>query len=226
MQVPVERIEAAVIRHYTSRAGDPHRHLHLQINARVFAAGAWRGLHSVGVRDMIDAINGIGHAAAATDREFRAVLAARGLTLDAATGEIEQLAPYVAAFSARTSQIHRNIDRYEVEWRREHPGQQPGPRLRETWDRRAWADARPDKIAPTGGADLVARWNAELRALGYRDPANPAPLEATQVGLVDRDGAASCVISQLGARRSAWNAADIRGQVESASGDVAATPGG
>ena len=48
VQVPVEQIEAAVIRHYTSRAGDPHRHLHLQVNARVFAAGAWRGLHSVG----------------------------------------------------------------------------------------------------------------------------------------------------------------------------------
>jgi len=29
--------EAAVVRHYTSRAGDPHRHLHLQINARVRA---------------------------------------------------------------------------------------------------------------------------------------------------------------------------------------------
>ena len=40
VQVPVEEIEAAVVRHFTSRAGDPHRHLHLQINARVFAAGA------------------------------------------------------------------------------------------------------------------------------------------------------------------------------------------
>ena len=37
VQVPVDQIEAAVIRHYTSRAGDPHRHLHLQINARVWA---------------------------------------------------------------------------------------------------------------------------------------------------------------------------------------------
>ena len=35
VQVPVEEIEAAVVRHFTSRAGDPHRHLHLQINARV-----------------------------------------------------------------------------------------------------------------------------------------------------------------------------------------------
>ncbi len=41
--VPVERLEAVTVRHYTSRAGDPHRHLHLQVNARVFAAGKWRG---------------------------------------------------------------------------------------------------------------------------------------------------------------------------------------
>ena len=214
VQVPVERIEAAVIRHYTSRAGDPHRHLHLQINARVFAAGAWRGLHSVGVRDMIEAINGIGHAAVGTDPEFRAVLAARGFTVGAETGEIEQLVPYAGAFSARTSQIHRNIDRYEAGWRREHPGQEPGPRLRAAWDRRAWAEARPDKVVPIDGADLVARWNDELRALSYRDPAAPALLEATQVGWIDRNGAADWVISQLGAKRSAWNAADIRGKVE------------
>jgi len=43
VQVPVEEIEAAVVRHYTSRAGDPHRHLHLQVNARVWAHGRWRG---------------------------------------------------------------------------------------------------------------------------------------------------------------------------------------
>jgi exodeoxyribonuclease V alpha subunit len=214
VQVPVELIEAAVIRHYTSRAGDPHRHLHLQINARVFAAGAWRGVHSVGVRDMIEAINGIGHAAVATDPEFRGVLAARGLTLDAETGEIEQLAPYVGAFSARTAQIHRNVDRYEAEWRRENPGQEPGPRLREAWDRRAWAEARPDKVVPNDGADLIARWNDELRALGYHDPTAPAVLETIPVSRVDRDGAADWVLSQLLTKRSAWNTADIRGKVE------------
>jgi exodeoxyribonuclease V alpha subunit len=98
VQVPVERIEAAVIRHYTSRAGDPHRHLHLQINARVLAAGQWRGLHSVGIRDNIDAINGIGHAAVACDPEFRAALAAHGFTYDPETSEIRELAPFVGAF--------------------------------------------------------------------------------------------------------------------------------
>ncbi len=122
VQVPVEKIEAAVIRHYTSRAGDPHRHLHLQINARVFAKGAWRGLHSVGVRDSIEAINGIGHAAVMCEPEFRNALAARGYTLDEA-GEVEQLAPYVGGFSERSAQIVRNVDRYEAEWRADHPGQ-------------------------------------------------------------------------------------------------------
>ncbi|SDZ05600.1 TrwC relaxase [Geodermatophilus africanus] len=62
VQEPVEVLEAVTVRHHTSRAGDPHRHLHLQVNARVFAAGRWRGVHTVGVRDSLAAINGIGHA--------------------------------------------------------------------------------------------------------------------------------------------------------------------
>ena len=173
VQVPVEKIEAAVIRHYTSRAGDPHRHLHLQINARVYAAGAWRGIHSVGFRDSIGAINGIGHAAVATDPEFRAALAARGLTIDPETSEIRELAPYAGAFSARTAQIRRNVDRYEAEWRSQHPGHEPGPRRRAAWDQRAWAEARPDKVSPRDGRELVARWNQELRDLGYRKPSGP-----------------------------------------------------
>ena len=214
VQVPVEQIEAAVIRHYTSRAGDPHRHLHLQINARVWAAGAWRGIHSVGIRDSIEAINGIGHAAVATDPQFRAVLAEHGYTIDPETSEIRQLTPYVGAFSARAAQIRRNTDRYEAAWRGEHPGEEPGRRLREGWDRRAWAQARPDKVVPRDGAELVARWNSELRDLGYHDPAGPVRLEETRPGWVDRDAVADLVVSILGSQKSAWNAADIRGKTE------------
>ncbi len=214
VQVPVERIEAAVIRHYTSRAGDPHRHLHLQVNARVFAFGAWRGIHSVGIRDSIEAINGIGHAAVATDPGLRTVLAEHGFTLDPGSGEIRELAPYVGVFSARTRQIRRNVDRYEATWRSQHPGEEPGPRLREVWDRRAWAQARPDKVVPTDGQQLVARWNDELRDLGYRDPTGPVSLTGTRPGWIDRDAAAEVVVSILGAKKSAWNTPDIRGQAE------------
>ena len=217
VQVPVEKLEAAVVRHYTSRAGDPHRHLHVQINARVFARGAWRGLHSVGVVDSIEALNGIGHAAVMCDPEFRAALAARGYTLDD-DGEIEQLAPYAGRFSQRAAQIGRNVDRYEAAWRAEHPGQEPGPRLRQTWDRRAWADARPDKVVPRSGADLVAAWNHELRDLGFTppttSPTHPATEPGLQIGRINRDVAADLVLTRLGAKRSAWNAPDIRGEVE------------
>jgi exodeoxyribonuclease V alpha subunit len=217
VQVPVEILEAAVVRHYTSRAGDPHRHLHVQINARVFARGAWRGLHSVGVVDSIEALNGIGHAAVMCDPEFRAALAARGYTLDD-DGEIQQLAPYTGGFSQRAAQITRNVDRYEATWRAEHPGQEPGPRLRQTWDRRAWADARPDKVVPKRGADLVAAWNTELRDLGFTPPTTPATHPATapgvQIGRLNRDVAADLVLTRLGGKRSAWNTADIRGEAE------------
>ncbi|SFP85505.1 AAA domain-containing protein [Geodermatophilus dictyosporus] len=213
VQVPVEVLEAVKVRHYTSRAGDPHRHLHLQVNARVFAAGSWRGLHTVGVRDFLAAVNGIGHAAAATDLQFRAALAAHGYTLDR-TGEIQELAEYVGPFSARAAQIGRHRDRYEQEWTAAHPGKVPGPGLRRAWDARAWAEGRPDKVTPQPGADLTARWVGELAALGYRDRDRPVDLVPTPVGSIDRDDEVGTVLTRLAAGRSAWNAADVRGEVE------------
>jgi conjugative relaxase-like TrwC/TraI family protein len=211
--VPVERLEAAVIRHYTSRAGDPHRHLHLQVSARVFAAGKWRGLDTVAFRDSIAAINGIGHAAVVCDPEFRAALAGHGYSLSP-DGEIVQLAPFVGAFSKRAAQIGRLIARHETAWRAEHPGREPGPGLRRSWDARAWAEQRPDKVIPRDGANLRQRWLTELAELGYRDVDRPVQLALPLAGSVDRDAAAVEVIARLGARHSAWNAADVRGEVE------------
>ncbi|CAN5175945.1 hypothetical protein BH18ACT9_BH18ACT9_05350 [soil metagenome] len=218
VQVPVERIEAVTVRHYTSRAGDPHRHLHLHINARVFAEDKWRGLHTVGFRDSIEALNGIGHAAMMTDPEFRAAVAAAGFTLDRGSGEIRELVPYAGRFSARTAQIGRNTDRYEAEWRADNPDQEPGPKLHQAWDRRAWKEARPDKVVPEDGAELVQRWNDELRSLGYRDPTLqpglPIVVDAPRPGFLNRDSAVETVLTRLGGRRSAWNHADIRGEAE------------
>jgi len=211
--VAVEGLEAAVVRHYTSRAGDPHRHLHLQVNARVFAVGRWRGIDTVGVRDSIAAINGIGHAAVVCDPQFRAVLAAHGYTLDTA-GEIAQLAPFVGPFSRRATQIERHIARYEAEWTAAHPGEQPGRALRRSWDARAWAEQRPDKVRPQPGSDLHGRWLDELARLGYRDRDQPISSAPTLAGQLDRDQAVIELLARLGAARSGWNAADIRGEAE------------
>lgn len=214
VQVPVEEIEAAVVRHFTSRAGDPHRHLHLQINARVKAAGAWRGLHTVGVRDSLEAINGIGHAAVMTDPAFRAALAAHGYTLDDATGEVLELTAYAGAFSARARQIETNVDRYEAEWRSAHPGEEPGPALRQAWDRRAWSDARPDKVVPVSGEDLRRRWVEDLAELGFVSPSRPLQVSGVRPGEVNRDEVVETTLTRLGSKRSAWNAGDARGEVE------------
>jgi hypothetical protein len=213
VQVPLEVLEAVTVRHYTSRAQDPHRHVHLQLLARVFAAGKWRGLHTVGVRDSLGAINGIGHAAMACDPELNAAFAAHGYTKDT-TGEIRELTEYVGPFSARHAQIARNMDRYEAEWTAAHPGEHPGPALRRAWDARAWADGRPDKVTPQPGTKLEERWQAEFDALGYRPRDRPVALRPTPVGALDRPAAVERVLARLAAGRSAWNAADVRGEVE------------
>jgi hypothetical protein len=97
--------------------------------SRVFTAEKWRELHTVGIRDFLGAINGIGHAAAATDPQLRSVLAAHGYTQDA-TGEILQLVDYVGPMSARAAQVALNIDRYGREWTHAHPDEHAGPALR------------------------------------------------------------------------------------------------
>ncbi|CCH90569.1 Conjugative relaxase TrwC [Modestobacter italicus] len=226
VQVPLEVLEAATVRHYTSRAEDPHWHLHLQLLSRVFAAGKWRGLHTVGIRDSLGAINGIGHAAMACDPELNAAFAAHCYTKDA-TGEILELADYVGPFSARHAQITRNVDRYEREWATAHPGDHPGPALRRAWDARAWVDGRPDKVTAQPGVRLEERWRADLSALGYRDPGRPVALAPTPIGALDRDELVQRALTRLAAGRSAWNAADIRGEAErliAAAGVVADAP--
>ena len=213
VQVPIEQLEAVTVRHYTSRAGDPHRHLHLQISSRVFAEEKWRALHTPSVRGSLAALHGIGHVAVVSDPEFRTALAKHGYSLDE-RGEIVELAPYVPAFSRRAAQIEANVERYEASWLAAHPGEQPGPRLRELWDARAWADGRPDKDPGESVAELERRCVEQLTDLGYSDRDEPIELTTPAVGSLDRDEAVGEVLDRLGAARSAWSAADIRGEVD------------
>ena len=184
-----------MIRHYTSRAGDPHRHLHLQVNARVWAAGAWRGLHSVGVGDI--------------DRGDQRDRARRGRDRPASSGRSSprtaspwtprparsrQLAPYVGCVQRpdRTDPPqHRPVR--SRSGAASTPARSPGRGCA-----RRGTGGRGPKPGPTRSSrrtarELVARWNDELRELGYRDPAAAVPLTATRSGWVDRDAAADLV---------------------------------
>lgn len=221
VQVHVDGVEMASIRHYTSRAGDPHRHIHLQFNARVPVGDKWRGIDSAAMLRMQRAINGIGHRAVMADPQFREALAAHGYELDA-DGEIVQLAAVVPAMSKRSTQVAKNVERYERDWRTANPGAQPSAEQMRSWDLRAWEDARPAKAKqPTRGEDCEEEWLTELRTLGvdveaYR-AAEPVSVRGVTIGSVNRTEVADRALAVLGSGargRSTWCVYDIRGSVE------------
>ncbi len=69
-------------------------------------------------------------------------------------------------------------------------------------------------MIPCAGHELRHRWLAELAELGYGDRDKPLQLALPMAGALDRAAAVADVVTPLGAARSAWNAADVRGQVE------------
>lgn len=79
--LPVEHMQT-VITHKTSRAGDPHRHIHFQIGTRVWAGGKWRALTTAALFKQQGAIRALGTAVIAAHPQLAATLAEHGLTLD------------------------------------------------------------------------------------------------------------------------------------------------
>lgn len=63
------------IRHKTSRAGDPHRHIHMQIGTRIFAAGKWRALDTAALFKQQGAIRAMGTAVIAAHPRLAQTLA-------------------------------------------------------------------------------------------------------------------------------------------------------
>jgi thymidine kinase len=203
--VAVERLEAAVISHRTSRAGDPHRHLHVQWNARVFAEGKWRGLDTATTLRQQGALRGIGESVINSHPQLRAALAEAKFTFDPATGKVVELDPYVAGMSKRAAQVDANRTVLEAEWRDAHPGVTPGPKIVRSWDRQAWDRDRPEKKPSVLSNE--ARWVQELVDAGYTPPARQVSVVAVSIGSLDRDQIAMDVVQQVSARRSAWSVA-------------------
>lgn len=163
--VSIEQLETVAVSHKTSRAGDPHRHIHFQIGTRVWAAGAWRGLDTGALFKQQGAIRALGTAVIAAHPQLAAVLDAHGLTLDPVTGEVAELQPYNAVMSKRGEQVARNLARFEAEWESTHPGQEAGPVVRSRLIARAWDHERPSKKPTRLGSE--AGWLRELEEAGY-----------------------------------------------------------
>ncbi|WP_455132994.1 MobF family relaxase [Microbacterium aurum] len=157
--VPVQQLQTVAVAHKTSRAGDPHRHIHFQIGTRVDAAGKWRGLDTAALFKQQGAIRALGTAIIAAHPQLAAVLDKSGLTLDPATGEVAELEPFNAALSKRGTQVERNLATFEAEWEAAHPGEEPGPVVRARLKAKAWEHERPGKKPTVLGSE--AGWRVE-----------------------------------------------------------------
>ncbi|WP_454149383.1 MobF family relaxase [Microbacterium lacticum] len=210
--VPVEQLETVAVSHKTSRAGDPHRHIHFQIGARVWAAGAWRGLDTGALFRQQGAIRALGTAVIAAHPQLAAVLDAHGLTLDPVTGEVAELQPYNAVMSKRGEQVARNLAKFEAEWRAAHPGQEPGPVAMSRLIAMAWDHERPHKKPTVLGHE--AAWRAELDEAGYRpDPARVPVRAAVSPDDLRVPHLASRALDRCAAAASTWTVHDIQEHV-------------
>ena len=210
--VPVEQLETVGISHKTSRAGDPHRHVHLQIGTRVWAGGAWRGLDTAALFRQQGAIRALGTAVLAAHPRLAAVLDGHGLTLDPVTGEVAELRPFNAVMSKRASQVARNLAVFEAQWAAAHPSQEPGPVISARLQAKAWDHDRPNKKPSRLGSE--AGWRRELDEAGYtpdlpRAPRRvPVALDELHVLQV-----ASRALDRCAAGGSTWTVHDIQEHV-------------
>ncbi len=212
VRVRVERIEIASVQHFSSRAADPHFHRHMEISARVWAAGKWRALDTLGARNLNVAVQAIFQREQL--RELRPVLEGLGYRVDE-QGQIRLLRPVVEAMSRRSAQLERNLARIEAEWRAEHPGQEPTARLARLWDVQAWERQRPYKAEAGVLDDELAVWAARIREvlaehhIRLPEPALVALDDRVSVARLDRDVLAAELVEAQGLKRSAWSRADL-----------------
>lgn len=211
--LPIEQMQVVGITHKTSRAGDPHRHIHMQIGTRVFAAGKWRALDTAALLKQQGAIRALGTAVIAAHPQLAQTLTEHGLTLDPVTGEVIELQPFNGVMSKRSTQIKKNLERLEAEWETAHPGETLGPVMTARLQGIAWTHQRPGKKP----ADLKneAWWQQELRDAGY-DPSSLERRAVQPVVTVDDlavQEVASRALDRSAAGASAWTRHTIQEHV-------------
>jgi len=210
--VPIEQLETVSVIHKTSRAGDPHRHIHFQIGTRVWAAGKWRGLDTAALFKQQGAIRALGTAVIAAHPQLAQVLDTHGLSLDPVTGEVAELQPYNPVMSKRGVQVARNLARFEARWRAAHPGQEPGPVVMSRLIAMAWDHERPAKKPSKLGHEDA--WRAELEEAGYRaDPARVPVQPAASLDDLRPQQVASRALDRCAADASTWTVHDIQEHV-------------
>ena len=213
--VPVERLQTVAVVHKTSRAGDPHRHVHFQIGTRVWAAAKWRGLDTAALFKQQGAIRALGTAVIAAHPALVDALDRQGLTLDPVTGEVTELKAFNSVMSKRGAQVEKNLVVLETAWEEAHPGQEPGPVVHARMIATAWAKDRPQKRPVTLAHE--DGWRTELADAGY-DPAKLLQRQLpahTPLGVDDLEiqAIASRALDRCAAATSTWTRHTVQEQV-------------
>jgi len=202
--MPVQQLQAVAVSHRTSRAGDPHRHIHFQIGTRVWAAGKWRALDTAALFRQQGAIRALGTAVIAAHPELAEVLNRHGLTLDPVSGEVVELERFNGVMSKRGEQVRKHLERFEAEWEAAHPSEAMGPVVSARLAAKAWAHERPAKTPTTLHEEHA--WVTELHDAGYdpatlRRPARRAPASLDDLSV---QTIANRALDRCAAGSSAW----------------------
>lgn len=203
--VPVARLQTVAVVHKTSRAGDPHRHVHFQIGTRVWAAKRWRGLDTAALFKQQGALRALGTAVLAAHPDLADTLDRHGLTLDPVTGEVSELLAFNTVMSKRGAQVEKNLTELEAAWDQAHPGQQPGPIVHARMIAAAWAKDRPQKRPTTlahekGWRDELARAGYEPGRMQRRQPPHVSiSLDDVEIQMI-----ASRALDRCAAAASTW----------------------
>ncbi|WP_243076412.1 AAA family ATPase [Microbacterium sp. SS28] len=198
----LHKIEVVELRHRRSRALDPHIHRHLWLNVKVQGEdGKWSNVDSRVAMKLHTLINAEGELAARTDPRWLRALAEQGFTLNE-DGEIAQLADAVRPLSRRSNQIEANRAKLLLEWRAEHPGQEPDHDVLQQVDRLAWSKSRPNKPDVVDEYEWEQLVRAELIAIDHGMLWTRAALAPRRrvIGGLDRDLLAAVAIVDADAR--------------------------
>lgn len=217
--------------HFTSRAGDPELHRHLELINRVRVGDEWYSIDSSRLFGMYENIRSVYETTVYGDAGLCDAMAAHGMTLDM-QGRVPELGNASDVFSKRRDAINARMAELVDEWRAAHtdgpcqvrdPGTgevvgmvgygtvaEPDERTLMRLRLQAWADTRQAKGRWNTRVDYGA-WNEELRAAGYDIPAmldgaaaEPRP-RAVGFGA---DAVRRCAVAAVAALRemnSAWS---------------------
>ena len=177
--------------HFTSRAGDPELHRHLELINRVRVGDEWYSIDSSRLFGMYENIRSVYETTVYGDAGLCDAMAAHGMTLDM-QGRVPELGNASDVFSKRRDAINARMAELVDEWRAAHadgmrrvrdPGTgdvvgmvgygtvaEPDERTLMRLRLQAWADTRQAKGRWNTRVDYGA-WNEELRAAGYDIPA-------------------------------------------------------